>query len=44
MRRRIVAKLVETKAGRILLHLACLTRDGRLTAHLAGISREFFRI
>jgi len=33
--------LVQSKAGRILLHVGCLFRDGHLQWHLKGLLREF---
>ncbi|HEX7861641.1 MAG TPA: hypothetical protein VF773_14995 [Verrucomicrobiae bacterium] len=32
--------LAKTPAGRVILHLACLVRDGRLQWHWRGIVRE----
>ena len=32
--------LVQTRAGRVLLHLAALLRDRRFSRHVAGIVRE----
>jgi hypothetical protein len=34
-------KLSETSIGRVVLHLICLARDGKLHWHWAGICREF---
>ena len=34
------ARLVEHSLGRVVLHLACLLRDGRVRWHWAGIRRE----
>jgi hypothetical protein len=34
-------KCVASAFGRVLLHCACLARDGRLRWHWAGIVREF---
>ena len=32
--------LVETRTGRVILHLAALIRDHRFSRHVAGIVRE----
>jgi hypothetical protein len=37
------AKLVLHPAGRVLLHLICLMRDGHVRWHWAGMRREFNR-
>jgi hypothetical protein len=34
------ARLVEHPLGRVMLHLACLLRDGKVRWHWAGIRRE----
>jgi hypothetical protein len=34
-------RLVRFGAGRVVLHLVAMARDGRLLWHLRGISREF---
>jgi len=33
--------LAERSSGRVLLHLACLLRDGHVRWHWAGMKREF---
>ncbi len=33
-------QLSENRAGRVLLHLACISRRGRFKWHLQGIARE----
>ena len=33
--------LAERSSGRVLLHLACLLRDGHVRWHWAGVLREF---
>jgi hypothetical protein len=35
-----IARLAETSIGRVLLHLACLLRDGKARWHWAGVRRE----
>jgi hypothetical protein len=37
---RISLRLVQSPAGRILLHLSCLARDHRFRWHWQGILRE----
>jgi len=34
------ARFVEHSLGRVMLHLACLLRDGKVRWHWAGIRRE----
>ena len=34
------ARLVEHALGRVVLHLACLLRDGKVRWHWSGIRRE----
>jgi len=34
-------KLVQTRLGRIILHLWAFALDGKFTWHFAGIKREF---
>ncbi len=34
------ARLVEHSLGRVMLHFACLLRDGKVGWHWAGIRRE----
>jgi hypothetical protein len=34
------ARLVEHSLGRVVLHVACLLRDGKVRWHWAGIRRE----
>lgn len=34
------ARLVEHSLGRVMLHLACLLRDGKMRWHWAGIRRK----
>ncbi len=33
-------QLSENRAGRVLLHLACISRRGRFKWHIRGIARE----
>jgi hypothetical protein len=37
-------KLAEFKIGRVVLHLGCLLRDGKVRWHWAGVRREFGRV
>lgn len=34
-------QLSNHRAGRVLLHLACISRNGRFKWHFRGIAREF---
>ena len=36
--------LAERSSGRVLLHLACLLRDGHVRWHWAGIKRELQKL
>lgn len=40
MSKAVQARLVESGAGRVVLHLAAMLRDGRLLWHLKGVARE----
>ena len=40
MSRRLQGRLVGSRAGRVVLHLVSLARDGRFLWHLRGIGRE----
>jgi hypothetical protein len=37
------ARLAQTSVGRVVLHLLCLCRDGKLRWHWAGVCRELHR-
>lgn len=36
-------QLAGSRSGRIVLHLACIVRHGRIHWHFQGIAREFKR-
>lgn len=35
-------QLSENRVGRVLLHLACISRRGRFQWHIRGIARELY--
>jgi len=40
MSKAVQARLVESGAGRVVLHLFAMARDGRFLWHFKGITRE----